>query len=885
MTLSMLQYLNKWCYFNKMCLTLHNIPRNYFISRHFSKCLENGDSAKAQLLLQLVKPSSQKDNLSSSRILKKLELTKSVQEVLLLTSFQNSLVPNELAFSLKTLKEHQYLLLSTYCWAYNNERILWVQSKINTDIQKIFHPLLKSSEFIKICNALKDSFASLSNTELLISLHSLLRLHFPCDHVLSMLLQQECLQRSHKFDLMELSLFASIGNMLQRGGIFINSLTCNHLEKFLKNDELTPVNLNYLTDILCHTTYFLSSDFIEELQTKVIKVIKQNENNISTSSLINLLEMFLNKLGKINASFLDEIYKNLSLNIETLNIHQLRDILFLLTFYNYSTKEIIEIIKRRAHEIFCKGYLSASDVVSFLNVFDICGWSDGCTENVKHLLFLHIPEFDVLLLKHAASNKFLHNCPDKNILDTFSNRVLVKLQDLSESISCLLSVLKLYSKIKYKNHSFHFHLRETVLQLIAKKVFHTGHLGVFYQYLLSSNHKDSTAFVINNVKHNLSQFSLSEIVLISKQLNFSNIQNAFTYNCQSEIMLKNLKKCISQRQNEIQSLKQLNVVLKNFPQKHLINENISEYLNIPELYDRLASTVDLKTIKWSCSYLTREMIYLPKTLQIFTSFIQENLERLALPIILSFLQLCALVNFTPDNLEDIIKTSIMQLKDENNLLKNINLLSLTHCCVVLGYFPHEIIQLIFSIQFVKNFDKFCEENPNIQNKFIQRFFDVNCCAVLECPEIDAPWFHQYFENEREESAHSDYSKWNEIVKCSLIEVLGGPELLKTKKIHYPYHYKIDMECWLTNDNIPICYKDITKLKSLKNVERIAILILQPHHLCSNVPHLLGTTNMKIRHLQLLGYRVVKIPYTDLNCFENEEDRYKYFGNKLFVNSV
>lgn len=277
----MLKNLRKWNYFKKLYLSLYYFPKCYITLTPLSSCSVNKNGAQVQLLLQLLEPTILQDKFSSSKILKKLQLSKSIQEVLLLSS-QNTLEPEELAASLRTIKQHEYSLLSSKCWAYyNNERILWVQSKINKNIQKSFSPLLNSPEFIQICNALENSYSSLSNTDLVVSFHSLLRLHFPCDHKLSILLQQECLQKFCQFNLMELSLFVSIGNMLQRNGIFVNCLNCGHLENILNEIELSSENIKHLADILCHIDYFLSSDFIKQLQTKVIKMMKEREIPLS----------------------------------------------------------------------------------------------------------------------------------------------------------------------------------------------------------------------------------------------------------------------------------------------------------------------------------------------------------------------------------------------------------------------------------------------------------------------------------------------------------------------------------------------------------------------------------------------------------------------------
>ena len=45
--------------------------------------------------------------------------------------------------------------------------------------------------------------------------------------------------------------------------------------------------------------------------------------------------------------------------------------------------------------------------------------------------------------------------------------------------------------------------------------------------------------------------------------------------------------------------------------------------------------------------------------------------------------------------------------------------------------------------------------------------------------------------------------------------------------------------------------------------RVAVILHQPEHLCSNTGHLMGEYAMKVRHLKLLGYKVIEVSLISL----------------------
>lgn len=64
-------------------------------------------------------------------------------------------------------------------------------------------------------------------------------------------------------------------------------------------------------------------------------------------------------------------------------------------------------------------------------------------------------------------------------------------------------------------------------------------------------------------------------------------------------------------------------------------------------------------------------------------------------------------------------------------------------------------------------------------------------------------------------------------------------------------------------------------------ERIALCIDGPKRFCSNSKRLLGKEAIKQRHLRLLGYQVVQIPYYEIGMLKSRRELVEYLQRKLF----
>lgn len=148
------------------------------------------------------------------------------------------------------------------------------------------------------------------------------------------------------------------------------------------------------------------------------------------------------------------------------------------------------------------------------------------------------------------------------------------------------------------------------------------------------------------------------------------------------------------------------------------------------------------------------------------------------------------------------------------------------------------------------------KGPKLLPKYQVKSFLTPCCS-LETP-LD---LHLY-----------------KSVVIGLIDLLGS-RLYFASKVLTPYYYTIDVEVKLDEDGFVLpCTVDEDIHK------RVALCIDGPQRFCLDSKHLLGKEATKQRHLRLLGYQVVQLPYHELELLTSRLELVDYLQRKLFSQS-
>ncbi|XP_013004725.1 FAST kinase domain-containing protein 3, mitochondrial isoform X2 [Cavia porcellus] len=227
-------------------------------------------------------------------------------------------------------------------------------------------------------------------------------------------------------------------------------------------------------------------------------------------------------------------------------------------------------------------------------------------------------------------------------------------------------------------------------------------------------------------------------------------------------------------------------------------------------------------------------------------------------------------------------------KLENVLFTNINhfppktLLRVLHSCSLIGCHPVNFMAKIFSPFFLQQLQG---EESCVDRLSLAQLTQLFLTALLECPCYKGPKLFPKFQLKSfltpccSMETPLDFQLYK-YVMTALIELLGARTYFASKVLT-PYCYTIDVEIKLDEEGFVLPFtanEDVHK--------RIALCIDDPNRFCSNGIHLLGKEAIKQRHLGLLGYEVVQVPYHEMEKLKSRHQLVKYLQGKLFSqNSV
>nr|XP_054751531.1 FAST kinase domain-containing protein 1, mitochondrial-like [Lytechinus pictus] len=262
------------------------------------------------------------------------------------------------------------------------------------------------------------------------------------------------------------------------------------------------------------------------------------------------------------------------------------------------------------------------------------------------------------------------------------------------------------------------------------------------------------------------------------------------------------------------------------------------------------------------------------------------------------------LNYKPNNASDLFDACISRMEPFLDSLPAGYVVDVANICALSQRYPETVLKKIFSLDFLTRLDEELETIPERSMMYRRKLMHLNRSVALECPEMQVPWFHEDFCRDilksRKVLVHSSLRE----IQSALADVLGGPQFLRSFVVT-PYHYDISFECLVDNEGSPLPCADYgSVLNQLKGVaggvladlmqwgtqtkqmpegaQRVAIDYLFSNSYCANSRHALGIIAMKKRHLELMGYKYIQIPYFEWHSAElsEPEDKLQYLQEKL-----
>lgn len=256
-------------------------------------------------------------------------------------------------------------------------------------------------------------------------------------------------------------------------------------------------------------------------------------------------------------------------------------------------------------------------------------------------------------------------------------------------------------------------------------------------------------------------------------------------------------------------------------------------------------------------------------------------EKLSPAQVCQFLEPFGKLNYVPPQASTLFR------KLENRLLTQFksfppkSLLKLLHSCSLLERHPVNFMAKIFSPYFLQQLQG---EDPHLDRLSLAQLTQLFLTSVLECPFYKGPKLLPKFRVKSfltpccSLETPMEFQLYKSVMH-GLIDLLGARWYFASKVLT-PYCYTLDVEIKLDEEGFVLPFtvnEDIHK--------RIAVCIDGPKRFCLNTQHLLGKEATKQRHLRLLGYHVVQIPFYELETLTSKIELVDYLQKKLFSQST
>ncbi|XP_007191698.2 FAST kinase domain-containing protein 3, mitochondrial [Balaenoptera acutorostrata] len=291
----------------------------------------------------------------------------------------------------------------------------------------------------------------------------------------------------------------------------------------------------------------------------------------------------------------------------------------------------------------------------------------------------------------------------------------------------------------------------------------------------------------------------------------------------------------------------------------------------------LCLTLDPEVVSKVMEYCSRKLIFSKPILDAVAETFVCQSEKFSPNQTAELIEPFGKLNYLPPNASALFR------KLENILLTRFNyfppktLLKLLHSCSLIECHPVNFMARIFSPYFLQQLQG---EEPYLDRLSLAQLTQLFLTAILECPFYKGPKLLPKYQVKSFLTPCSyletpmDFQLYKSVM-IGLIDLLGA-RLYFASKVLTPYCYTIDVEIKLDEDGFVLPFtvdEDIHK--------RVALCIDGPKRFCLNSKHLLGKEATKQRHLYLLGYQVVQIPYYEIEMLKSRLELVEYLQRKLF----
>ncbi|KFO98979.1 FAST kinase domain-containing protein 3, partial [Calypte anna] len=232
-----------------------------------------------------------------------------------------------------------------------------------------------------------------------------------------------------------------------------------------------------------------------------------------------------------------------------------------------------------------------------------------------------------------------------------------------------------------------------------------------------------------------------------------------------------------------------------------------------------------------------------------------------------------ILNYQPPSASSLFRKLETILHSRLSHFQPHTLLNLLHSCVLIQRYPVNFLPKIFSPYFLQQLQA---QPPGLDRTVASQLTQLFLTISLECPFYEGPKLLPKYRVKKFFRRHSSLDvHLLKRVKTGLLYLLKKRKYF-TSEVSTPYFYTVDIEIKLDEEGFVLPAAQCEEVH-----RRIALCIDGQNRFCINSHNLLGEEAIKQRHLQLLGYEVVQIPFYEIESLQNCTKMAEYLRKKIF----
>ncbi|KAL1785491.1 hypothetical protein HispidOSU_003605 [Sigmodon hispidus] len=769
--------------------------------------------------------------------------------------------------------------------------VLWQFQKQKNNLEKNIQYIRSHPQFLTLCNVTINHTQAMPDDTLVNVLYSIKQFGVESHHPLFGALITEAWKRMERFDTNVLSIFSTC----LADQHFNFSPLMGKIADIVNRNLETIQDLRALSVLMVSISSLVSHGFQERLVNKTELLF-----DTVYSSKVNTARRILLFLRNVKYSYyplIEKCHRVFVSNMNDLDLDSIIRIFSLFQSLQFHSFEFTEEARRRLVEMI--PWFSGHPA-SFVRLFGILGpvAEPEIRKQLKSTILLMSEELtgqQALTVLGAMEDMESRNA---HLIKRIAS-VLYKHLDNYKSIE-LLKVTQALNCLHFQNKEFFVKLRELILSRLEASIT-PREISILVSALsmLPFSHLDQ--MVVSRIEAVLPQCDFKElndfVVSLMRWIQNDHICLASTTRKQLDLLQKldHWGHLWIQQSNSLDLLWEELKSLKG----DWLNESLVEEL--VAALQHFVDEIDSTNVAKIASFLSRANYLDTLLLDRIASVVVQQIEKIHPFSILAIILPFSILNYDPPQRDEFFGACVQRLTSYIGTLDPATLVFLGFSLASLEYFPEDLLKKIFNIEFLARLDSQLEIlSSNLSTRVQFRLMELNRAVCLECPEFEIPWFHERFCQGQYNKDIGAVNRAQQQIYQILAEILGGCSYVKASAFSTYYH-TVDFECILDKRKNPLPYgsHSITPERSPRiswesstsgveprlppESERIALDFLEVRAFCSNIPHIKGKSAMKKRHLEILGYRVIQVPYFEWNsmALSTKASRMDYLREHIF----